>query len=130
MLESLRGVTGAVVGVALDGLALQQRLIANNIANANSAGYSARHVEFEGALRDAARIGSEADGADVKTRLSEVRSALDAGTYLRIADNPTLQLDTELARLNETVLKYQALLRGLDMSGSFMRMAISGDGAQ
>lgn len=129
MLESLRGTTSAIVGVALDGLALQQRLSANNIANAGSVGYSARRVDFESALRDAARIGSNDDASAIKARVAQVGDALAAGSYLQREGDATVQFDMELARLNETVLKYQALLHGLDISGSFMRMAVSGEGA-
>lgn len=130
MLESLQGVTSTVVRVALDGLAQQQRLIANNIANANSAGYSARHLEFENALRAAADIGAGSDSETVKARVADVGASIDAGDFIHRNGDSTVQLDIELARMNETVLKYQALLRGLDQSGSFARMAISGDGAQ
>ncbi|MET0853053.1 MAG: flagellar basal body protein, partial [Microterricola sp.] len=35
---------------ALDGLAMRQRTIADNIANVNTPGYHAKRVAFEGAL--------------------------------------------------------------------------------
>src|SRR5690606_38210897 len=43
---------------ALDGLALRQRVIANNVANLNTPGYLAQRVSFERELAQAVRSGS------------------------------------------------------------------------
>ena len=43
MLES---VTSAALSSALDGLALRQKAIADNIANVNPPGYTAQRVQF------------------------------------------------------------------------------------
>ena len=45
---------------ALDGLALRQRAIADNVANINTPGYTARRVSFEQALSTAVSNGSGA----------------------------------------------------------------------
>lgn len=128
MLDSLQGVTSTLVQVALDGLAQQQRVLANNIANANSVGFSAKRFDFENALQAAARGGLDDSASAAKTRLLQVGQAIEAGDYIHAASNPTVQLDLEMAQMNETVLKYQALIQGLNQSGSLVQMAISGDG--
>ena len=125
MLDSLTGVTSVTVRAALDALALQQRVSADNIANANTGGFTARRVEFESALRAVEDSNSAPDVA--KERLRAIGAGIAAGDYIRSADGPGVQLDLELARLNETVLKYQALLQGLSQSGSMTRMAVTGD---
>lgn len=51
---------GAVLGSALDGIALRQRVIADNIANVDTPHYRASSVDFETSLR--AAIGSGATG--------------------------------------------------------------------
>jgi flagellar basal-body rod protein FlgB len=130
MLESLQGVTSTVVRVALDGLAQQQRVLANNIANANSAGFSARRLDFESALRDVVKGDRYAAPETAKAHLRQVGQAIAAGDFIRETDNATVQLDIELAQMNETVLKFQALLEGLSKSGSLVQMAISGDGSK
>ena len=53
MLES---VTSAALASAMDGLALRQRAIANNIANVNTPNYHAKRVSFEDALADSVRV--------------------------------------------------------------------------
>lgn len=130
MLEALQGVTSAVVRVALDGLAQQQRVTADNIANANSAGFQPRRVVFEQALQEAAAIGGGRGDEAVKARLAGLRTAIGHGDYIHAAATPQVELDLEMARLNATVIRYQALIQGLDQSGSFLRMAISGDGSR
>ena len=53
MLES---VTSAALASAMDGLALRQRAIANNIANVNTPNYHAKRVSFEAALADSVQV--------------------------------------------------------------------------
>ncbi|MFC6288144.1 flagellar basal body rod protein FlgB [Nocardioides sp. GCM10027113] len=49
---------GAVLGSALDGLSLRQRVIADNIANVDTPGFRATAVDFESSLAAAIRSGS------------------------------------------------------------------------
>lgn len=127
MLESLQGVTSTVVRVALDGLAQQQRVLANNIANANSSGFNARRLDFESALQDVVKSDRYAAPETAKAHLRQIGASIAAGDYIRETGNPTVQLDIELAQMNETVLKFQALIEGLSKSGSLVQMAISGE---
>lgn len=130
MLESLQGVTSTLVRVALDGLAQQQRVIANNIANANSTGFNARRLDFESELRAAARTDRHAEPEIAKAHLRQIGANIAAGDYIHAAPDATVEIDLELARMNETVLKYQALIQGLGKSGSLVQMAITGDGSK
>ena len=127
MIDSIPSVTSALVGVALDGLALQQRVIANNIANVNSPGFAAGRVDFETALRNAADGGIDNTPAEIKERLQQVDAGIDTGTFIKQAEQPGVQLDLEMAQLNQTVLKYQALIQGLNSFGALTSMAISGE---
>jgi len=125
MLENLLGPAHAAAGVALDGLALQQRVIANNIANANTPGFAAQRMEFESALRAAQNAG---DADAVRSQLGAVDASINAGDYIRRAAVPGVQLDLEMAQLNMTAIKYQALVQGLIQSNGLLSMAITGDG--
>jgi flagellar basal-body rod protein FlgB len=49
---------GAILGSALDGIALRQRVIADNIANVDTPQYRASSVDFESSLRSAIASGS------------------------------------------------------------------------
>ena len=51
-------VTSVALSSALDGLALRQRVIANNIANVNTPNYHAKRVTFEDALAQSVGAGS------------------------------------------------------------------------
>jgi flagellar basal-body rod protein FlgB len=48
---------GAILSSALDGIALRQRVIADNIANVDTPGYRASSVDFESNLRAAIASG-------------------------------------------------------------------------
>jgi flagellar basal-body rod protein FlgB len=48
---------GAILGSALDGIALRQRVIADNIANVDTPHYRASSVDFEASLRSAIASG-------------------------------------------------------------------------
>lgn len=130
MIDRLSTVTVKLVEVALDGLAMQQRVIANNIANANTTGFVPQRLDFESELRSAANrnIGDSAE--DAKQRLMEIDTSLDSGSFLRAANSLGVQLDLEMASLNQTVLKYSALVQALNQYGSLTAMAISGEGGK
>ena len=86
---------------ALDGLALRQRVIADNIANINTPGYLAKRVSFEAALADAVQDGSGAATPEVApslepTRMNGNNVNLDAETLLNIDTNLRYQLATQI----------------------------------
>jgi len=116
---------------ALDGTALQQRLIANNIANVETPGFSASHAEFEDLLRSALAAergpGEQSHGAEpsplarVEPRI--VRSAAEPGS----ANGNNVDIEAEMTALSESVLRYEALTRLLRKKLQMVGTAI-GDG--
>jgi flagellar basal-body rod protein FlgB len=89
-------VTSVALSSALDGLALRQKTIANNIANVNTPNYHAQRVTFEDALAQSVRAG---DGHVTAT----TQSSLDP-TQL---NGNNVNLDTETLSNVDTVLRYQ-----------------------
>jgi flagellar basal-body rod protein FlgB len=89
-------VTSIALTSALDGLALRQRAIANNIANVNTPNYHAKRVAFEDALASsvAARDG----------RVSATTTASMEPTQL---NGNNVNLDTETLSNVDTVLRFQ-----------------------
>ena len=64
----LGDVTMATMGRALDDLALRSDVRANNMANTNTPGFKASHVDFESSLADALESGDiDNVGAPVQT---------------------------------------------------------------
>lgn len=93
MLES---VTSTALISALDGLALRQRSIAENIANVNTPGYHAQRVRFEDELRAAVAGGSGSVSPTVHRSLEPTR-----------LNGNNVNLDTETLSNIDTVLRFQ-----------------------
>ena len=93
MLES---VTSAALNSALDGLALRQRTIANNIANVNTPNYHAKRVVFEDALAKSVEAGNGHVTAVVKRSLEPTQ-----------LNGNNVNLDTETLSNVDTVLRFQ-----------------------
>jgi flagellar basal-body rod protein FlgB len=104
----------------------RQRLIASNIANADTPGYQARDFDFASALRQAtAGAGSSSQlGAPVAGDLlaegfgntraaTNLRYALPAQTNL---DSNTVDMDRERAAFADNALKYESTLRFINAS--------------
>lgn len=89
-------VTSLALESALDGLAMRQRAIANNVANVNTPGYHARRVDFESALSRSIADGNGHSSATTSTSLEPTR-----------LDGSNVNLDTETLSNIDTVLRYQ-----------------------
>ena len=125
-MDQLATPVGAAVATALDGLSLRQQAIAANLANTNTAGFRAGGIDFEEALRGA--LGDLATAPEeTMQKLAQLRQELQDGDFKRSAQNAGVELDTELALMSETVLRYHALIQGLGKYGSLARMAITGE---
>jgi flagellar basal-body rod protein FlgB len=98
---------------ALDGLALRQRMIANNIANVNTPGYTAQRVQFEDALARSVAAGNGAANATVERFLEPTR-----------LDGNNVNLDTETLSNVDTVLRYQFAARAVEGTFTGLRTAM------
>ena len=107
--------TGAVEA-GLDGVALRQRVIADNIANAETPGFRARRVSFEESLAAALAAG---------TPEAATATVLDAGTEPNGVGN-TVRLEREVADLVKSGLQYDALVAALNYKLGLLRSAIEG----
>ncbi|SDY80975.1 flagellar basal-body rod protein FlgB [Micromonospora pattaloongensis] len=111
-------VSSAAMRVALDGLAMRQRAIADNIANVETPGYRARKVKFEAAL---------------STAISAGRSPFEAQPTVEQSLEPTrlngnnVNLDQETLSNIDTGLRYQLALRALDGRYDTLRTVIRGN---
>ena len=97
----------------------RQRLLASNIANADTPGFEARDFDFSAALREATRsqpgasVAQAAGSAQTARQEAQLRWALPAQTNL---DGNTVDMDRERAAFAENALKYDATLRFLNGS--------------
>ena len=113
----------------------RQRLIASNIANADTPGYVAREMNFSQALRDAtgagqpaARLASSQPGhlagnAALGGSFSTLMYAATSQTNL---DRNSVDMDRERASFADNSVKYEATLRFINGNVRTMLEAIKG----
>ncbi len=89
-------VSSIALSSALDGLALRQRAIANNIANVNTPNYHAKRVTFEDALAKSVASGDGHASATTATSLEPTQ-----------LNGNNVNLDTETLSNVDTVLRFQ-----------------------
>jgi flagellar basal-body rod protein FlgB len=83
----------------------RQRVIAGNIANADTPGYQARDFSFADAMRDATR----ADGSTLGGKATPtLRYAVPSQTAL---DSNSVDMDRERAAFVDNAVKYESTLR-------------------
>lgn len=105
-----------LIGKALDGLSIRATIIAQNIANANSAAYSPKKVTFEDELRAAVKLGADAVSS-VEPQISTVDHKLTSGD---------MRLDLEMANASQTSMRYAALVDILNRQMQLTRLTIRG----
>ncbi|MCL3860853.1 flagellar basal body rod protein FlgB [Actinotalea sp. K2] len=108
-------VTFMTMSSALDGLALRQRVIADNVANVQTPGFRAGRVSFEASLAEAVKGGSGAVIPQVQRSLEPTR-----------LDGNNVNLDTETLLNIDTNLRYQLATQAIDGTFSKLRTAMRG----
>ena len=123
----------------------RQRLIASNIANADTPGYVAREMNFAQALRDATGSGGSSSGMQPATALltsqpghialggaGGASSGRSDSTLLYAApsqtnlDRNTVDMDRERASFADNTVKYEATLRFIGANVRTTLSAITG----
>jgi flagellar basal-body rod protein FlgB len=112
----------------------RQRLIASNIANADTPGYQAREMDFAGALRQATGAQSPANAMSATSagHLSPAGGARgEAGLQYATAsqtnlDSNTVDMDRERAAFADNAVHYEATLRFINGGVRTMLSAITG----
>ena len=125
-------------GQALQLRSERQRLIASNIANADTPGYVARDMDFAKTLQaatgsltaaasvattHAGHIGSGAAGLSGGTVAAELLYATPGQTNL---DRNTVDMDRERASFADNAIKYEAALRFINANVKTTLSAITG----
>jgi flagellar basal-body rod protein FlgB len=106
-------VSSVALKSALDGLALRQRVIADNVANIQTPGYHAQRVSFEDELSKAVGRGSGAVQAHVARSLEPTRT-----------DGYNVNLDEETLLNVDTNLRYQLATQAVSGQFASMRTAM------
>jgi flagellar basal-body rod protein FlgB len=116
--------TDIVMKGALDGLAARHKAFVQNIANAETPGYQPGDVHFEDQLR---RIRDGLDGRVIglqqvpQLKLAETLEDQSADRQ----DDNGVQIDTQVVRLEENTMTYEALSQATAIRGEMLRSAIN-----
>lgn len=102
---------------AMNGLALRQRTIADNLANVETPGFLAGKVDFETSLRDAVMAGEDPR----QTSIAKARSLEPTRT-----NGSNVNLDEETLAGMQTLLTVQLTTQALTSKFQRLRMAITG----
>ncbi|MFN8034898.1 MAG: flagellar basal body protein [Acidimicrobiia bacterium] len=99
---------------ALRALNVREKALANNIANAETPGFIATKVDFEGKLQEAITKG------DPLSASATVTHTADAANI----NGNNVQLDDQSVALIDTGLKYQLMVQGINSKFQWLRTAI------
>nr|WP_297423447.1 flagellar basal body protein [uncultured Actinotalea sp.] len=109
-------VSFVAMNTALDGLALRQRVIADNVANIHTPGFLAGRVSFEESLAAAVRDGNPAAAAG--------SARVDRSLEPTRENGNNVNLDTETLLNVDTNLRYQLATQAIDGTFSRLRTAM------
>ena len=110
----MSALTSVMALKALDGLSTRAEVTAENIANANTAGYRPLKVSFEDSLSAASAQGDGAVNA-VRPRIERDTSAAQSGG---------MRLDLQMATASITAARYAALIQILTLQMQQARTAL------
>ena len=104
---------------ALNSLSLRQQVIANNVANAQTPGYLAQDVSFESQLSSILDGQAQAGPMDTGT----IQDAPGLTTRL---DGNNVSMESEMSKMSETNIMYDALTQLTADRLSILKTAITG----
>ena len=128
--------TISVLSRSMDGSALKQRAISDNIANVNTPGFKRNYVDFESRLQEAITMDERAQGKLRRTHQNHLPIASqiekiplevkkDTGTTMR-EDGNNVDIDLELAMLAENTIRFNTLSESATKKFAKIRSVIRG----
>ena len=114
---------------------MNQNIISANVANADTPGYKAKTMEFEGALRDALGVGGHLPPAETNSRHIAHRSTdavapeiYDDPNGVESLDGNSVDRAEQMAKMAENQLLYDASTEMLKKKLGMLKYAISEGG--
>ena len=101
----------AVLGAALHGTQVRNDAIANNIANAEVPGFTARRVEFESRLQDAVDRWQYTGSLDL-SRTGPVTRFQEGNHFFRM-DRSNVDMEREMVALYNNSVRYEVLVNSV-----------------
>lgn len=124
MLRNLMAdLTSAVIGKSLDACGVRHRIIADNIANVETPGFTRSEVTFESSLKQALETTT---GDDAMEKVNELEPNVEADTLSPMRpDGNNVSIDKEMTDLTKNTLRYEALIQLMTLKGAQVRSAIN-----
>jgi flagellar basal-body rod protein FlgB len=94
----------SAISASLDGLAAQERIIAQNLANADTPGYTAAQVNFEDSLRSAIAKGDPSQFSVTTTPTTDPANV----------NGNNVSVDEQSVSLTGTALQYQLMTSAMN----------------
>lgn len=116
-ISGLGGGPGSVLDVlstALDGLSLRSEVIADNVANVDTPGFTARSVDFESSLREAVASGR---GVDLDTAVQTTSTPVGP-------NGNNVDLRKEMMAASQTQFSYQLVTRAVSDQYSLITASV------
>lgn len=104
---------------ALNNLSLRQQVLANNIANAQTPGFVSQDVSFE------SQLAGILDGNETASPMA-TGAVIDAPDVTTRVDGNTVGMESEMGRIDETNLEYDALTQLTADRMGILKTAITG----
>ena len=119
----LQDLTGLVISRSLDAAATRHRVIADNIANAETPGFTRSEVRFEDSLKD---LLAAHDPKTIEKRLKAIQPTVVQDTISSASpEGNNVAIDREMADITKNLLQYESLVRLRTMKGSMLMTAIT-----
>jgi flagellar basal-body rod protein FlgB len=115
--------TTAVIGKSLDACGMRHRIIADNIANVETPGFTRSEVAFESRLKQALETTT---GDDAFEQVDALRPEVEPDTLSPARpDGNNVSIDKEMTDLTKNTLRYEALVQLMNLKGAQVRSAIN-----
>lgn len=98
----------------MDICAYRQKILASNIANADTPNYKAKDIDFQSELKKALEAGQVS------------HSIIEASTTMPNRDGNTVNIEVEMTKLTETLLLYNSATQILSTRIRMLKDAIKG----
>jgi flagellar basal-body rod protein FlgB len=131
------GIADNAIKVALNGLAMRQRAISNNVANVDTPGFKATEVRFEDQLRQIAAKGN-ARSAMASVSHSSGHLALEVAQASQVQpqvvqdsslttrmDGNTVDIEKQMIEMADTVISYNTMIQLATARLSLARYAVN-----
>lgn len=130
MQSRLMDKTSKVLSRALDFRSAKQQVISGNLANVDTPGYKPKELRFEQELQRATEKNSHDLTTTDPAHLSNSSDLMDKdfsiGTLVSEGETAQLNLDTEMAKMAQNNLLYEASVRLLSKKLQLLKTAIEG----